>query len=125
MPAGAVQIREEHQGAVFCKTCAAACFGEQQQREQPGRFWLVKHQQPQCACEPNGFGAQAPTRRAGQSRCRDQVDHREHRAKTVGQLVLGRYPMRDAGSFDLVLGAGEPLRHRRLRDEKRTRDLLG
>src|ERR1051326_3481338 len=39
--------------------------------------------------------------------------------------MLSGHAIWDTGSFDLVLRADEPLCHRRLSDQERTRDLLG
>ena len=49
----------------------------------------------------------------------DQVDDGQHRPEPVGQLVLLRHPVRDAGGLDLALGTHEALRHRRLGDQER------
>ena len=52
-----------------------------------------------------------------------EVEDGEHRAQPLGEQVVGRHAERDARSADLPLRAHEPLRHRRLGDEERARDL--
>ena len=53
----------------------------------------------------------------------DEVEHGEHRAKPLGQQVVGGHAEGDARGADLALGPDEPLRHRRLGYEKGVRDL--
>ena len=55
----------------------------------------------------------------------DEVDDRQHGGEAVREQVLGWDAERNAGRLDLALGAHEPLRHRRLGDEERARDLVG
>ena len=53
----------------------------------------------------------------------EQVDDGERGVEPRGQLVGRRHRVGDAGGGDLLLGAGDARRHRRLRDEERVRDV--
>ena len=53
----------------------------------------------------------------------EQIEHGEHRVRALGQQVRRRHAIGDAGIADLVLGAHEPLRHRRFGYEEGARDL--
>ena len=70
-------------------------------------------------------------RRRGRCRARriplveDEVDDGEHGREPLGQEVVRRHAERDAGRADLPLRPHEPLRHRLLADEERSRDLAG
>ena len=48
----------------------------------------------------------------------EDVDDGEHGVDAGGQLLDGRYPIRDARRSDLLLGPGETRRHRRLTDQE-------
>ena len=73
--------------------------------------------------------SQSSSRTASRPRARrvalveDEVEDGEHRAQPLRQQVVGRDAEGDAGVADLPLRADEPLRHRRLGDEERVRDL--
>ena len=82
---------------------------------------LVGHQLGERAAEPQRLLGQLVA--AGVALVEDQVDDGEHRGEAVGQQVIGRHAERDAGGLDLLLRAHEALRHRRLGDEERARDL--
>ena len=101
---------------------------QQHQREQPEHLGLVGHQRRQHAGEADRLPAQVAAHelvRAGRrvALVEDQVERRQHGAQPVRQLVVGRHHVRDVRGLDLALGPHQPLRHRRLRDEERARDL--
>ena len=96
---------------------------QQHQREQTVRLGLVRHQLDERAAEPDRLARQVAA--AGVALVEDEVDHREDGDQPVGQQVRRRHAERDACRLDLRLRAHEPLRHRRVRQEERARDLLG
>jgi hypothetical protein len=96
---------------------------EKHQGEQAVHLGLVGHQFGERTAEPHRFGGEVHP--AAVALVEDQVDDGEHRGDAVGQQIVRRHPERDPGVPDLRLRADQPLRHRRLRDEERARDLLG
>ena len=83
---------------------------------------LVGHQLGERPAEPDRLRRELAA--AGRiALVEDQVDDREHRVEPLGQQVLGRHPEGDPGGLDLALRPHEPLRHRRLGDQERARDL--
>ena len=96
---------------------------QQHQREQALHLRFVRHQLRQRATEPDRLRGEVAA--TAVALVEDQVDDGEHRGQPVGQQVSRRDAERDAGVADLALRANEPLRHRRLGDEERTRDLVG
>ena len=91
---------------------------------------LVGHELGQHASEANGFPAEvvpdeSVARARGVALVEDEVDDREHRREPVGEVGLARNAVRDPGVADLALGADQALRHRRLGNEERARDLRG
>ncbi len=54
----------------------------------------------------------------------DQIDHGQHGVEPGGHVVRAWHPVRNAGVTNLALGAHQPLRHRRGRNEERARDLV-
>ena len=115
--------------AASTRACAARVV-QQHQREQAQPFGVVGIERAQHAAEADRFGTElAPDQRVA---CRgrvafveDQVDDRQHRGPALRQRGVGRHLVGDAGILDLALGAHQPLRHGRLRNEKRARDLAG
>ena len=82
------------------------------------------HQLRERPAEPDRLGREvAAGRRRGVALVEDQVDDREHGVEPLGQQVLGRHPEGDPGGRDLALRPDEALRHRRLGDQERARDL--
>ena len=47
-----------------------------------------------------------------------EVNDREHRLQAPRQFMCLWHAVRDPGGLDLALGAREPLRHRRLRNQE-------
>ena len=104
----------------------ASC--KQHEREQTERLGLVRHQHREELPEPDrlvaercAHGLLAPRR--GVPLVEDEVEDGEDRAESLGQHVIRRHAEGDAGAAHFSLGAHEPLRHRRLCDEERPRDL--
>ena len=83
---------------------------------------LVGHQLGERAPEPDRLRRELAA--TAVALVEDQVHDREHRGEAVGQQVGRRDAERDPGRPDLALRAHEPLRHRRLGDEERARDLV-
>ena len=124
----AVLVGEQHDLAVGADASLAARVVQQHQREQAERLRLVGHQHGEQLREPDRLVAElVADRRAAAARgvalVEDEVEDGEHRAQPLGQQVVGRDAERDARVADLLLCAHEPLRHRRLGDEERVRDL--
>ena len=122
VPARAVLLAEQHERAVGVGSRRATRLGQQQQRQQAGDLRLVGHQRRQQPRQPDRLSAQLRVLRAGVV---DQVDDGQHRRQAGGQLVIVRHAVRDPGRLDLALGPHEPLGHRRLGHQERSRDLLG
>ena len=124
----AVLILEQHDLAVVTDARGAARVLQEHEREQPEHLRLVRHEDGEELPEPDRLVAQVGAHEVGAGRRRvalveHEVEDREHRPEPLGQQVVGRDAERDAGAADLPLRAHEPLRHRRLRDEERVRDL--
>ena len=122
VPQRPVLLGEQHQLAAAHARRAARVVQEHQ-RQQPTDLRLVGHQLVQRASQADRLAGELPATVV--ALVEDQVDHRQHRAQTVGQQVRRRDPERDRGVLDLALGAHQPLGHRRLRHQERARDLLG
>ena len=65
------------------------------------------------------------TRRRRVALVENQVNHFEHGGQPDAELVAARDLERDSLLGERLLGSDDPLRHRRLGDEKGARDLLG
>ena len=122
VPERAVLVGEQHQLAI-AEACPAAGVVQQHQREQAVHLGLVGHQLGERPPEAQGLGHQLSA--AAVAGVEDQVCDREHGCEPIGQQVVRRHPERDPGGLDLVLGAHEPARHRRLADQEGARDLGG
>ncbi len=96
---------------------------QEHQREEPLYLRFVGHQLGQRPAQVDRLVGQLTV--AAVALVEDQIHDRQHCGQAVGQEVRGWNPERHAGRLDLPLGAHEPLRHRRLRDEERTRDPVG
>ena len=102
--------------------------GEQQQGEQPVGLGRVGQQLDDEPGEPDRLVAQvgAHQRVAGGGDVAlgvDEVQHVEHAAEPLGQLVVGGHAVGDAGGLHLALGPHEPLVHGRLGGQERPGDL--
>ena len=96
---------------------------EQQQRQQARGLGLTGHQQEHEAREPDRLGGEVVAREVAaggrhMALVEHQVEHREHGREAFGQRVGIGHADRDARRAQLALGAHEPLRDRRLRDEQ-------
>ena len=101
---------------------------EQEQREQTNGLRLVGHQLGEQTGEPDPLGAeigadQLVSARRGVALVVDQVDHRQDRAESFGEVGIPGHSIRDVGGLDLPLGPHQPLGHGRLRDQEGTCDL--
>jgi hypothetical protein len=128
VPQPAILIFQEHELAIRARARVASRVLEKHECEQPGHLGLVGHQGAEDAREPDRLGAQLPPheRLGGRRRValvEDQVERGEHRGESVGQLVVGRHDIGDAGAGDLALRPDEPLLHGRLGGQKCMGDL--
>ena len=128
MPERAVLIGEQHQLAALVHPRVAARMVQEHQRQQAAHLALVGHQRAEQPPQPDRLVAQlAPHHGVGLGRqvalVEDQVEHGQQRAQPVGQLVVGRHPVGDAGLADLALCAHDPLLHRGLAGQERARHL--
>ena len=128
VPEGAVLVVEEHERPVRTRARVAPRALQQHQGEQPCHLRLIRHERPKDARQPNRLGAQfAPHQRLslrrGVALVEDEIEGGEHRPEAVGQLVVRRDDVRDAGVTDLALRTDEALLHRLLRGQERARDL--
>jgi hypothetical protein len=83
---------------------------------------FVGHQLGERTPEPNRFFGEVAA--AAVAFVEDQIDDGEDGGEPVGKQVGGRHPKRDAGGLDLHPRPHEPLGHRLLGDEERSRDLV-
>ena len=102
--------------------------GEQQQGEQAVRLGLVGQQLDHQPGEADRLLAEVGPHQlvAGRGDVAlgvDEVDDVEDAAEPLGQLVVGRDPVGDAGGLDLALGPHEALVHRRLGGQEGPGDL--
>ena len=119
---------EQHDRAVGRGARGAPRFGEQQQREQSEHFGLVGHELREQAREADRLGAEVGADELvavgrGVALVEHEVDDREHGAKPAGQLGVAGNAVRNLRVADLLLGAHEALRHRRLGHEERACDV--
>ncbi len=103
-------------------------LGEQHQREQAGDLGLVGQQRSQDPAQPDRLGGEVLADRGvtgGRevALVEDQVDHGEHPVEARRQVGRRGHPEGDVGVLDLLLRAGDPLRHRGLGDQERLGDL--
>ena len=129
VPARAVLVVERDRIAGGVGPCVATGVGEQQQREQAERLGVVGHQRREQAGQADRLVAQSRARTSSVAVGRrvalveDQVDDVQHAREALGQLVVGRHAVGDAGGDDLALRPHEPLVHRRLGGEERPGEL--
>ena len=97
---------------------------EEHEREEAEGLGLVGHEDGEELAEADGLVEELVARRRPVPLVEDEVDDRVNGLEPVGQEVVGRHTDRDTGLPDLLLRADEALRHRRLGDEERTRDLV-
>ena len=95
------------------------------QGEQPADLVLVGHQLHEQPAEADGLLGELGSRRAGVPLREDQVDHGEHAVEPLGKVRRLGDPVGDAGVGDPLLGAQQPLAHRRLADQEHPGHLLG
>jgi hypothetical protein len=125
VPQRAVLLGERYQAAVWPRARGAACVGEQHQGEQAGYLSLVRGQAVQPAGEPDrlvgqgGHGDRVAVT-GGVALAEDQVEDVQHGGQPGAVAV-----QRETGFPDHLLGAADPLRHRRLRHAEGRGDLRG
>ena len=103
---------------------------QEHQREQSPHLAVVGHQLAQQQAEPDRLVAQLLAHETvalggGVALVEDQIDHAEHPAHSIRQLLVARHLIRDPSVGDLPLGPHDPLTHRRLGNQERARDLAG
>ena len=103
---------------------------QQHQREQSAHLGVLGHQPGEQLAEADRLVAQLLAHEAialGRrvALVEDQVHDAKHAAQAVGQLLVGRHPVRDVRVRDLALRTDDPLAHRRLGDQERAGDLAG
>jgi hypothetical protein len=101
---------------------------QQEEREQPQRLGLVRHEDGEQLAQADGLVAEVAAHEpvaAGRrvALVEEQVDDGEHGAEALGEQVVRGHAKGDARLADAPLGAHEPLRKRRLGDEEGARDL--
>ena len=112
-------------GSALART---ASLGQQHQRQQAGDLRVVGQRPPDDPGQADRLAGEVAARQlraaAGQvALVEDQVEHVQDRAQPLRPLVAARHLKRDGRRPDRLLGAADPLCHRRLRDEKRVGDL--
>jgi hypothetical protein len=122
VPERAVLLGEEHD-LLAGEASLPSRVVEQHQGQEPVNLRLVRHQLRERASQPDRLRREVTA--AAVALVEDQIDHGQHRREPIGEQVGRGDAERDAGGLDLVLGADQPLRHRRLRDEEGAGDLLG
>ncbi len=130
VPPGAVLVLEGHELAGGVDAGRPAGVVEEHERQQSEGLRFVGHELGQGAGQTDGLGAQARPHQVGAGRGRvalveRQVQHGQHRGRSVRELMGGRHPVGDAGVADLALGPHQPLGHRRLRHQECPGDLGG
>ena len=128
VPESAVLVLEQDDLAVVSDARGAPRILEQHEREQAEDLGLVGHEHGEELREPDRLVAQVGAHEicAGRRRValvEHEVEHREDGSEPFGQQVVGRDAEGDARGADLSLRSHEALRHRRLGDEERMRDL--
>ncbi len=121
VPSGAVLLVQRNQLARGGVAGVPAGMVEQHQGEQAGDLGVCRADRvrggrgDKLAGQADRLGGERDL--AGEPLVEDQVQHVEH-----GPDVAGRV---EPFAADRALGAGDPLRHRRLGDQERARDLRG
>ncbi len=101
---------------------------QEHEREQARRLRLVRQQHVHHAREADRLGGEVVAhegvaRRRGVALVEHEVEHGEDGPEAVLERLGRRLGQRDARQAHLLLGPHEPLRHRRLGEEQRPRDL--
>ena len=130
VPPRAVLRFEEHQIAGTVDPGGPARVLQEKQRQQPLRFGLVGHEPDEGASEVNRFAAQPRPYQVGAGSrgvplIEEQVQHREHARRALGEQVGRRHPIRDTRLLDFAFRAYQPLGHRGLGHQERAGDLAG
>ena len=135
IPAAAILLFQNYQIAGAIETSFAPRVLQKHEGKQSSnvRGWLLRrrgHQRFHQARQADGFGAkvgpqQWPALSGGIAFVKDQVDNRQHRFKPRRHLLGLGDDVRNSGISNLALGADQPLRHGRRRDQKCPRDLIG
>ena len=90
---------------------------------EPVHLRLVRHEHREKRRQPDRLGTELPPHRRPVAGVEDEVDDGEHAPQPLRQQVRRRHPQRNGRVADLPLRPHQPLRERRLRDEKSPGDL--
>ena len=98
-------------------------FLKEQEAEQPKGLWLIGHKLRQQPSQTDRLGAEFLANQlvAGAravALVEKRVDHCQHRAQPLLQMVRIRHAIWNACLDNLALGARQPLRHRLLREQE-------
>src|SRR5437867_2047775 len=130
VPARSVLVFEQHEVSRSVQARLAPRVVQQHEREQALRLGVSRQQLDEHAPELDRLLAELVPHesRAGGGRValvEHEIDHHHHRLEPVGERIVGRHLVGDAGGADLALGSHEPLRHGRHGHQEGARDLLG
>jgi hypothetical protein len=130
VPSRAVLVHQQHGLAVEPEARVRARCLDLHERDQAVHLRLARHQLREDAAEAKRVGAElGPLPRVARGRrvplVEDEVDDLEHRREALLERRAPGRLERDLGLGERPLGAHDPLRDRRLRDEERARDLVG
>lgn len=132
IPPAAVLVLEHDEIAGLVDPGAAARIVKQHQREERRRFRrrARRHQGPDEPGQADRLGAELAPHQRFPARGRvafveDEIDDRQHGVQPRRHVARVRNRIGNSGVANLALRAHEPLRHRRRRNEKRPRDLVG
>jgi hypothetical protein len=129
VPARAVLLGQPHQVALRVDSRLAPRVHEQLQRQQADGFAAAGQQRDDEAREADRLAAQVDAQQPlaaarGVAFVEDEVDRPQHAEQPLAELGFLGHAVRHARRADLALGAHEPLRERRGRDQEGPRDLL-
>ena len=130
VPPRAVLLADREVAAALVDTRDAPRVVQEHQREQSPHLGVVGHQLAQQQAQPDRlvtqlFAHETVALGSRVALVEDQVDHAEHPAHSIRQILVGRHLIRDPSRGDLPLGPHDSLTHRRLGNEERARDLAG
>jgi hypothetical protein len=117
-----VLIAEQHELAVAEPRLAAGVV-HKHHRQQPVNLGVLRKQFGERASQPHRLRREFIA--AAVALVEDQVDDGEDGVETLAEQVSRWHPERDRRSSDLALGPHQPLRHRGIRYQEGTGDLVG
>ena len=130
VPERPVLLGQGHQLAVGAGAARTPGVGQHHEGEQAGDLGVLGQGRPHRPGQPDGLAgqvgpSQVGTAAAGVALVEQQVEDVQHRPQPLVPLSGGREAERLVRSLDPGLGPADPLRHRRLGDQERRRDLAG